>query len=150
MAGEDADDVAVDDGGEIAVRDAGDGTGGVASDAWEGEDIIEGAREYGGMFFANEAGGFLEIAGAGIIAEAFPEFEDVLVVGSGERGDGGEVFHPAFPVGNDCFDLGLLEHDFGNPDGVGIADASPGEVAGVFREPSDYFSSKPVGRFIEV
>ena len=60
------------------------------------------------------------------------------------------MFHPTFPVRNDCFDLGLLEHDFGNPDRVGIAGAPPGEVAGVFREPSDYFSSKPVGRFIEV
>ena len=135
MARENADDVAVEDGFGLCESDAGDGAGGVASDAGEGEDIIEAAWEGGGMFFADEASGFLEIARAGVVTETFPEFEDVLFVGDGERGDGGEVLHPAFPIWNDGFDLGLLEHNLRNPDGVRIVGPTPREVAGVFREP---------------
>lgn len=84
MAREDADDVAIEDGSWIAVSDTGYGSGGVAADAGEGEDVIESAREFGGMFFANDEGGFLEIARAGVIAEALPKFEDVLFVCDGE------------------------------------------------------------------
>lgn len=71
----------------------------------------------------------LHIANAGVVTEAFPEFVDAFGSGFGERLDGGQVLHPMFPVGDDGFDLGLLEHDFRNPDGVGIAGAAPWEVA---------------------
>jgi hypothetical protein len=43
--------------------------------------------------------------------------------------------HPTFPIWQDGFDLGLLEHYFGNPDGVGVASTTPGEFAGVLAEP---------------
>jgi hypothetical protein len=33
-------------------------------------------------------------------------------------------------------DLGLLQHDFGHPDGVGVLGAAPREIAGVFSEAS--------------
>ena len=34
-------------------------------------------------------------------------------------------------------DAGLLQHDFGDPDGVGIAGATPGEIAFVEVEPGE-------------
>lgn len=43
--------------------------------------------------------------------------------------------HPAFPIGQDGFDLRLLEHDFGDPDGIRIARATPWEIAGILAEP---------------
>ena len=55
----------------------------------------------------------------------------------GKGADGGQFLHPAFPKRNDCFDLGLLEHDLRNPDGVGIEGAPPWKVSGVLAKPSN-------------
>lgn len=57
-------------------------------------------------------GGLLQVADPGVVAKAFPKFVEF-----GGRGFGGSVnrrqlVHPAFPIGDDGFDLGLLEHDF--------------------------------------
>ena len=52
-----------------------------------------------------------------------------------EAFDGGQLAHPAFPIRDDGLHLRLLEHDFGNPDGVGVVGATPGKVAGVGGEP---------------
>jgi hypothetical protein len=46
-----------------------------------------------------------------------------------------QSLHPTFPVRQDSFDLSLLEHDFGDPNGVRVASATPGEIAGVYRKP---------------
>lgn len=77
----------------------------------------------------------MQVADAGVVAEAFPKFVDFVGTGFREGFDGGQFAHPAFPVRDHGFDLGLLQHDFGNPNGVGIAGAAPGEVAGVAGEP---------------
>ena len=50
--------------------------------------------------------------------------------------------HPSFEIGNNSLDLSLLEHDFGDPDGVGIARAPPREIAGVVVIPAGQFSSE--------
>ena len=84
---------------------------------------------------ADEAGGLLEVTRAGIVTKAFPKFQDVLFVRRGEGGDRRKVFHPTFPVRDHSLDLRLLEHDFRNPDRVGIAGAPPRKIAGIFREP---------------
>ena len=42
---------------------------------------------------------------------------------------------PLFIVRDDGSGQGLLEHDFGNQDGVGIAGLTPGEIAFALVEP---------------
>ena len=81
--------------------------------------------------------GFLEIADARVVAETFPKF--VKFGGRSLRGglNRGQLAHPVFPIRDDGFDLRLLEHDFGNPDGVGIARATPREVAGILDKPGE-------------
>ena len=79
--------------------------------------------------------GFLQIADAGVIAESFPELVDFGRTGLGDGFNRRQFAHPAFPIWNHRFHLRLLEHDFGNPDGVGIARAPPRQVAGVRGEP---------------
>ena len=78
---------------------------------------------------------FLHVADAGVVAEAFPEFVDFVGARVGEAFDGGQLAHPAFPIRDDSFHLRLLQHDFRNPDGVGIACVPPREIAGVGGEP---------------
>src|SRR5580704_18325263 len=81
--------------------------------------------------------GAVEIAGAGVITEAGPKFEDVLLPGARERFDGGEASKKTVVVGNHSGDAGLLQHDFGDPDAVGIAAAAPGEIAAMAAKPGE-------------
>ena len=134
-AGEDADDVAVENGLRFVEGDAGNGAGGVTPDAGKGEDVVIVARKFAVMAGDNFPRGFLQVADAGVIAEAFPEFVDFFGASLGEGWDRGQFAHPALPIGDDGLDLGLLEHDFRDPDGVGIAGAAPGQIAGVERKP---------------
>jgi hypothetical protein len=64
-----------------------------------------------------------------VIAEGWwkPEAPDKphILNAVGKSFDGGEFTQPAFSIGDDGFHLRLLEHDLGNPDGVGIARAPP-------------------------
>src|SRR5450759_2168385 len=47
---------------------------------------------------------------------------------AGERGDIGEALEKTAVIRNHRGDLGLLQHDFGDPDAVGIARALPRQV----------------------
>ena len=79
---------------------------------------------------------FVDLARAGVVTEAFPLLQHILEGGGGERGRGWEPFQKPPEVGDDGIHAGLLEHDFGDPDGVGIARiGAPGQVAGISREP---------------
>ena len=83
------------------------------------------------------AGGTVEVAGAGVVAETFPEFEDAGQRGTGKGGGSGKSFQPTLVVGDDGFDAGLLEHDFADPDPVGVAGPAPRQVAPVAPIPGD-------------
>ena len=54
---------------------------------------------------------------------------------SGKRANSGEATQPPIIVRDDGSSLGLLEHDFGNENGVRMAGLAPGEIAFAFVEP---------------
>ncbi len=135
-AREDADDIAIKNGRGLIERDAANGAGGVAADAGQREDLVEVGGELAAMLRDELLRGALQVADAGVVAEAFPEFVQLGERGLGGGLDGGQFAHPTLPIGDDGFHLRLLEHDFGYPDGVGIAGAAPREVAGVGGEPA--------------
>ena len=87
-AGEDAHDVAVEDGERNAEGDAADGGGGVGADAGEREEFLVGAGHFGAR--VDGFGEGMEVAGAAVVAEAFPGFEDGGFGRGGEGGPGGE------------------------------------------------------------
>ena len=130
-ARQDANDVAVQNRRGLIECDAADCAGGVAADAGQREHGIKFARKFAIMFFHYELRGSLNVADASVVAEAFPEFMNFLRTGFSERLDVGQGRHPPFPVRQDGVYLGLLKHDFGDPDGVGIASATPRKIAGV-------------------
>src|SRR5580658_6753010 len=72
-----------------------------------------------------------------IIAQALPQFEDALRSRPRKVLNRWPRLHPALVIGNDRFDLSLLEHDFGNPDGVGVTRPPPGQVPRVLVKPAD-------------
>jgi len=60
----------------------------------------------------------VEVAGAGVVAQALPELEHGLFGGVGQVCDGGESGDEALVVGQALVHAGLLENDFGEPDAV--------------------------------
>lgn len=62
----------------------------------------------------------MQLPGASVVSETFPEFENLFDRSVAEFFDGGEGVHPTAPERKDRLDLGLLEHDFRDPDGVRV------------------------------
>ena len=87
------------------------------------------------MFFRDDLRGLLQIADAGVIAEAFPQLVQLGRVRLGRRRNRRQFAQPAVPKRDDRLHLRLLQHDFAHPDGVGIARAAPRQVARVRGEP---------------
>ena len=76
----------------------------------------------------DDAGRLMEVAGAGIVAEALPGLEDAVLAGPGERPHVGKLLQEPLVVGDDRVDAGLLEHDLGHPDPVGVLRPAPGQI----------------------
>ena len=72
----------------------------------------------------------MEVAGAGVVAEAGPFDEDGVEGGGGEIVDGGPEVEEAAVVVLHRADGGLLEHDLAEPDAVGIGLFAGGAVGG--------------------
>ena len=134
-AGEHANDIAVEDRSRLIERNTTDCAGGVTADAGQGDPFVELFRKPPPVPIDNGPCGLLKVSRAQIVSKTFPEFEDGIGSGAGQRAHVRQVAHPTLPVGDDRLDLGLLEHDFRNPDGVGITSSAPGQVARVLLEP---------------
>ena len=78
----------------------------------------------------------MEIASSSIIAQALPGVQNVRFSRSGKRANSGEAAQPPIIVRDNSGGLGLLEHDFGNEDGIGVAALAPGEIAFVTQKPA--------------
>ena len=136
-AGEHAEDVAIDGRDGLSEGDRGDGAGRIGADAGDALPGGGGGRNRTAELSNDEDGAGLQVAGASVVAEPLPLGEDGFGGGGGEGGDGGEGLKPAVPVSTHGLYAGLLQHDLGDPDGVGVAGAAPGEIALVNIEPSE-------------
>src|SRR5205809_1127656 len=73
-AGEDTDDVAVENGGGLVKADAANRAGGIAANAGQGENMIEVLRKLPAVLQDDLFSGALQVADTGVVAETFPEF----------------------------------------------------------------------------
>ena len=71
------------------------------------------------------------LSGPDVVAERVPEPLHVVGRGRGEGLEGGVAVEELVVLGHHAIDLGLLEHDLGDQDVVGIARAPPRQVAPV-------------------
>jgi peptide/nickel transport system permease protein len=82
--------------------------------------------------------GFVKVAATGVITQAAPEPQHLVLGGSRKRLDGGILPEKPPVVRDHGGDLGLLQHDFGKPYPVRIARSLPGQpVAAVQPLPGD-------------
>ena len=136
QAGKDADHVAVEHGERLAEGEGRDGGDGVGPQAGEGGERGGIGRQAPAVVAHEDLRGSVDLAGAGIVAEAFPQLEDVPEGGGGQRGGIGKPGEKAPEIGHDGVYPRLLQHDFRDPDGVGRPRfRAPRQVARVAREP---------------
>lgn len=146
-SGEDAGDVGIDDGDGEAEGEGGHRAGGVGAKAGEGGEGGGVGGEAAVVQFEDGPGGFLEVADAVVVAEALPGLEEFGFGGGGEGGEVGEGGEEALKAAvlSDSRDGGLLEHDLGDEDGVGIGGAAPGVVLAVGLKPAEEGAAEGAG-----
>ncbi len=118
-------------------REGGDGSGDVRADARERLELGDRVGEAPPAPEGDRPGRRVEVAGAGVVARTLPDLEDPVERGGGERLDRRERDAEPLEVRDRLGDAGLLEEDFGEPDPVRIAVASPGEGPSVPGEPGE-------------
>ena len=70
----------------------------------------------------------MQVAGAGVVTQAGPEVQDLVLIGVGQRCNVRKTCHEALEIGNHGADLGLLQHDFRDPNPIGRARVLPRQI----------------------
>ena len=104
---------------------------GVAANARQITNRIRRVRKATAILFPNNDRCGAEISGPRIITEALPGMKNLILRGSRECGDVGEAPQPFNIKRDDGRDLGLLKHELGNQDCVGIGGPPPWKIATV-------------------
>lgn len=134
---EQARDVGFDNWERLVEGECGHGVRGVAADSRKLPDHIRGPGKVAAMFFHDDLRRCPKIASPSVIAQSLPGVENFPFGGRGERGEIREAPHPLSIIRDNCGDLGLLEHELGDEDGVGIAGVAPGEIASMLTIPGE-------------
>ena len=134
QAGKDADDVAVYGGGGFLEGDGDDRPRRVVADAGQ---LFPALRRIGEAFRRHDARRLLQVAGAGIIAEAFPQLQQPLFGAGCQRLHGGQGAQKADIVLLCRLYARLLEHDLRYPYAVWVGIFPPREVSLVFIVPGE-------------
>jgi excinuclease ABC subunit A len=142
-AAEHSEHVAVQCGAGQAESDTCDGSGCIRSDAGERADVFK--RGWKLARFDDPLGRFLEIPRPVIVTQPGPAGEQLGFRRRGERFDVWELLKEPLVVRDGGSDTRLLKHDFGDPDGVRIAGAAPGQVAFPNVVPSEQCGAKAGG-----
>src|SRR6266478_1792716 len=130
-------DVAIDHGYGLGKRDTGDGGGGVASDAGQREPGFGIPREAATVVFNYLPRGLMQHACSTIVAQAAPGCQDGLFRSRGERLDIRKTFEENPVMVKHGGNARLLQHDFAEPDAIGIASLAPGKVAAMLVVPAE-------------
>ena len=126
-------DVAVDGRGARAEGDGRDRRRRVGADARQLQQLVFRLREAAAEALGDDPGALVEIAGAAVVAEPGPRREHVVELGRSQRLHRRPAREEALVEGDDGSDRGLLQHDLGEPDRVGVRRAprprAPRQVA---------------------
>ena len=128
-AGEDAADVGVEEGDALPEGEAGDGAGGIWADAFELQQLLHGVGEGAAEAFHHLLRDLVEADCPQVVAKRRPAPDDLAPGRRRQRRGGRERAEELVVLGEDALHLGLLEHDLGDQNGVGVVGMAPGEIA---------------------
>jgi hypothetical protein len=109
--------------------DAGNGARRVSSNPWQIKKVFKFGREFAPVLVQNHACGALQVSSPAVVSQPSPSRQDG---GFGRFGQGpniGKLPQEALIVGKNGPNLGLLQHDLGNPDPVGRRMGAPRKLA---------------------
>jgi hypothetical protein len=112
-------DVSIDGWHLRAKGNRGHGACGVWAESGKLLECVDGAGKVPSEIVRHDTGGFVEISGSAVIAEALPVTKNVCSFRSCEGLHVGELPNEITPILSNTIDLGLLEHDLADPDSVG-------------------------------
>src|SRR5690606_6281158 len=139
IAGQHALDVAVEDGRAQAHAQAGNGAGGGATDAGQLGELFHVTREFAAVPFDDDLRGLVQVARTAVVTQAGPQVQHFVFFGGGQGLDRGQGVHEAVEVTEHGADLGLLQHDLGDPNAVRRDALLPGQIlAAVTVIPAEY------------
>ncbi len=137
-----------------AEGDGGDRRGRVGADARQLAQLLLRRGELAGEALGDDAGAGVQIAGAAVVAEARPRGEHVVERGRGECRNRRPARQEALVEGDDGCHGGLLQHDLGQPDRVGVGHAPrrrpPGQIAPLAVVPVEHGAGRVLARQAEL
>ena len=122
-------DIAIDNGHGFGKGDTGDGSGRVTSDAGESLEGFGSLREAAAVLPHEFLCALIQHPGSAVVAETAPGSEHSVFRSRGERLNIRETLKENSVVVNDGRYARLLQHDFAEPDAIGIASLAPGKFA---------------------
>ena len=137
--------VAVQHGVRQVVGEGGNGGGGISAHAFELQQTFVGIRKLTAQFRSHHFCGAVQVSGPGVVAEALPEFHDLVFGCVGQSLHRGVFFAKALEIRQSLLHAGLLQDDFRQPDGVGVGVVLPGQGAGVGLAPCEEALGKSRG-----
>jgi hypothetical protein len=121
--------IAIDNGHGLGKGNAGDGSGRVTSNAGESLEGFGSLREAAAVLLHKFFCALIQHPGSAIIAETAPGSQYGVFRSCGERLNIRETLKEDSVVVNDGGYARLLQHDFAEPDAIGIASLAPGKFA---------------------
>src|SRR5690606_39992884 len=97
-------------------------------DAGQLGELVDVTRECAAVPFDDDLRGLVQVARTAVVAQAGPQVQHFVFFGGGQGLDRGQSVHEAVEVTEHGSDLGLLQHDLGNPDAVRRDALLPGQV----------------------
>jgi len=134
---EDAGDVRVDGWSCALIRKTGDGSCGVAPYPGQPEKLLGIGGNDSGVLADDLLCQLMKVGSPAIIAQTLPAFPDPCRRSRGQRTDGGIRFEKPVIVGLNASDLGLLQHELGDENVIGISSPAPRQIASVPPEPPE-------------
>ena len=132
---DDSKDVCIENGNGFVKGEGRDGGGGVGADAGKGAELLEVEGNFSVEILDDGFCGAVEVSGAGVVAEAFPEFQDFFLGCGGEGRHIRQGAHPAIEVGENGSDGRLLQHELGDQNPIRRGVVSPREFTALRAEP---------------
>ena len=115
----------------LVEGDGEDGPGRVAADAGQAAQLVQPAGEAAAVTAANQLRRLVKLPRTAVIAQPFPQPQDLMLARRGERRHAGQRGQKTVEIRLHRRHLRLLKHDLAQPDAVRIAAAPPGQIAGV-------------------
>lgn len=126
-AGEHPLHVAIENGVGLPEGEGEHGASGGATNARQGHHLVKLLREDPLMLIADLPGRLVQIAGPGVVAKTGPVVQHFVYGGIRQRYHIGKARHETLVIRDHSGDLGLLQHDFGDPDPIGSLLLLPGQ-----------------------